>query len=450
MIQDERITVLSPSSPRAGRYVLYWIQSSHRVDSNHALAYAVSRGNRLELPVLVYFGLTPSYQEAGWRHYRFMLQGLKETRGSLEEMGIQLVIHVGEPVAGLMELAKEAALVVVDTGYLRLSREWVDRAANSLRCPVIRVESNAVVPVMTASPHEEYSAATFRPKIRRILPRFLVPLEMPEPERRSTGLELESMELDDIDRISSLLDIETTIGPVSEFRGGTGEALARLAKFIDADLDSYPDDRNDPALDCISNMSPYLHFGQISPLRIALNVSASESGGKEAYLEELVTRRELAINFVWYNPHYDSFAGLPDWCRKTLLGHARDEREYLYSPEELENGKTHDPYWNAAQEEMRIAGKMHGYMRMYWGKKILEWSDDPSSAYRTAIYLNDRYELDGRDPNGYAGVAWCFGKHDRPWKERSVFGKVRYMNDRGLLRKFDMESYVKKIENLRK
>jgi len=176
-----------------------------------------------------------------------------------------------------------------------------------------------------------------------------------------------------------------------------------------------------------------------------LKVSKTDSPGKWAYLEELIVRRELSMNFIFYNETYDSFKGIPEWAKKTFKTHQRDKRPYLYSPEELENGRTHDPYWNAAQREMARKGKMHGYMRMYWGKKILEWSRTPEEAFRVALDLNNKYELDGRDPNGFTGVAWCFGKHDRPWGERQIFGNVRYMNDNGLRRKFDADGYVKKI-----
>jgi deoxyribodipyrimidine photo-lyase len=195
-----------------------------------------------------------------------------------------------------------------------------------------------------------------------------------------------------------------------------------------------------------SGLSPYLHFGQISPLFVALEVKKSGKKGKEDFLEELIVRRELAVNFVHYNSAYDSFNCLPQWAKATLHAHLEDKREYAYSLKDLENAKTHDPYWNAAQEEMRISGKMHGYMRMYWGKKILEWTRSPEEAFRRALYLNNKYNIDGRDPNGFAGVAWCFGKHDRPWKERQIFGKVRYMSSHGLERKFEIEKYVRKIE----
>jgi deoxyribodipyrimidine photo-lyase len=192
-------------------------------------------------------------------------------------------------------------------------------------------------------------------------------------------------------------------------------------------------------------MSPYLHFGQVSPVTLALHAQEQGGSGTPAFLEELIVRRELAVNFVRYNDHYDSFASLPAWAQKTLELHQGDQREYGYSVDELERAATHDPYWNTAQMEMVKTGKMQGYMRMYWGKKILEWSRTPQDAYSVALYLNNKYEIDGRDPNGYAGIAWCFGKHDRPWGERPVFGMVRYMNAPGLTRKFAMDRYLEKV-----
>ncbi|MCW3997747.1 MAG: deoxyribodipyrimidine photolyase, partial [Candidatus Bathyarchaeota archaeon] len=223
-----------------------------------------------------------------------------------------------------------------------------------------------------------------------------------------------------------------------------------LKYFLENKLIKYANLRNDPTSNVLSNMSPYLHFGQISPIQIAQEVLSSDNprDSKEVYLEELIVRRELAINYVFYNDKYASFEGLPNWVKNSLLEHRGDFREYNYSLKDLEEANTHDPFWNAAQNEMRITGKMHGYMRMYWGKKILEWTKNPKKAFEIALFLNNIYELDGRDPCGFTGVAWCFGKHDRPWKERAIFGKIRYMNDKGLRRKFDAEGYVKKIHHL--
>jgi deoxyribodipyrimidine photo-lyase len=248
------------------------------------------------------------------------------------------------------------------------------------------------------------------------------------------------------------LSIDRTVSSVEFRKGGTSRAKRLLKVFIAGKLKHYPEHRSDPGLDGISHMSPYLHFGQISPLYIATEVIKAKGvprAAKDAYLEELIVRRELSINFVHYHPAYGNFTALPGWARQTLERHLADRRPSRYRPEELEKGLTHDPYWNAAQREMALTGSMHNTMRMYWGKKILEWSDSPKDAFYTALRLNNKYQLDGRDPNSYAGVAWCFGKHDRPWMERDIFGTVRYMNDAGLRRKFGMDRYVKKIQDLK-
>ena len=234
------------------------------------------------------------------------------------------------------------------------------------------------------------------------------------------------------------------------FKGGSNEAAKLLSNFVKNKLSVYPELKNDPTVDFTSNLSAYLHFGQISPVQIAFDVLAADAPNeaKEVYLEELIVRRELAVNYIHFNENYDCFEGLPNWSKLTLNKHKADSREYLYIVEDLERAETHDPYWNAAQNQMRVTGRMHGYMRMYWGKKILEWTKTPQEAFKAALYLNDKYELDGRDPNGFTGVAWCFGKHDRPWKERLVFGTVRFMNENGLRRKFDANKYVENVKRL--
>jgi deoxyribodipyrimidine photo-lyase len=448
MIQNERIQVLNSQAPRKGRYVLYWMQASQRAEANHALEYAVSKANERREPLLVCFFLTPAFPEANVRHYAFMIEGLRETREALRRRGIGMVIRSASPDAGAIALARKASLVVVDRGYLRIQREWRETVASRIECPLVQVESDAVVPVEVASAKEEYAAATIRPRIQRKLPFFLKPLRETEPVVPSLSLERNSFAIEDTEKALSALSVDRAAAPVAGFRGGAAEARRRLALFIDEKLDHYAEDRSDPSLDGVSHMSPYLHFGQISPLSIALEVARTGSIGREAYIEELIVRRELALNFVFYNREYDSFASLPTWARKALVAHQGDKRPALYSAEELELSQTHDPYWNAAQKEMVLTGKMHGYMRMYWGKKILEWTKTPEEAFRTALALNNRYELDGRDPNGFAGVAWCFGKHDRPWAERAVFGTIRYMNDRGLRRKFDIDRYVRRVAAL--
>jgi deoxyribodipyrimidine photo-lyase len=450
VIQAERINALNDRPVVEGRYVLYWMQASVRTEYNHALEYAIREANELRQPVVVYFGLTEAFPEANARHYHFLLEGLIEVEAALRERGMKLVVRHEAPGEGVSGMAREASLVVVDRGYLPVQKSWRGQAARGVDCSLIQVESDVVVPVEEASPKEEYSAATIRPKIHRKLDQYLHPLEETNPVLDSGRLEFESLAIGDVDSLVASLDIDQSVNAAEGYRGGTREAERRLQEFLLDKLDHYEKLRNDPTQEYLSEMSPYLHFGQISPLYIALQVSQTGSPGKDAYLEELIVRRELSMNFVNYNEHYNTLKGLPNWCRKTLAEHEEDPREFLYAVDEFEAAETHDPYWNAAQQEMVLRGKMHGYMRMYWGKKILEWAESPREAMRIALYLNNKYELDGRDANGFTGVAWCLGKHDRAWGERSVFGKVRYMNANGLRRKFDADAYVRKVEALRR
>ena len=423
------------------------MQASQRAEYNHALELAIRQANELKQPLIVYFGLTDAFPEANERHYYFMLEGLKHTQNSLRDRGIGMVVERVSPENGAVKLAKKASLVVCDRGYLEIQKQWRQHVAEHVECPLLQVDSDVVVPVETASGKEEYSAATLRRKLYRILHQYFVPLAEESPRIGSSSWEFESCEISDVATAVSNLNINHSIKPVASFHGGTNEAKKRLEEFISKKLDRYYDLRNDPNEDCLSNLSPYLHFGQISPLYVALQVSHQSHPGSDAFLEELIVRRELSMNFVHYNHNYDSYVGLPNWAKETLSEHREDTREYIYSREELERARTHDSYWNAAQREMMTTGKMHSYMRMYWGKKILEWTSNPEEAYKTALYLNNKYELDGRDPNGFAGVAWCFGKHDRPWPQRPIFGNVRYMSAEGLRRKFDAEKYASKYSS---
>ncbi|MCX8183708.1 MAG: deoxyribodipyrimidine photo-lyase [Crenarchaeota archaeon] len=445
-IQRERIKKLNEASLKNGSYILYWMQASPRTEYNHALEYAVEKANELNRPLIAFFGITGNFPEANERSYWFMLEGLLETKKSLEERGIQLVVWNQSPEKGILKLSRQASLLVSDRGYLRIQRRWYQYVAGKASCPFIQVETNVVVPVETASSKEEYSAATLRPKLTRILGKYLIPLKERSLRIHSLDMEFESVELENPRRLLDELNVDRTVKKVESFKGGTSEAKKHLRVFIRSKLDEYPTLRNNPTVDFVSNMSPYLHFGQISPVYIALEVLKTESPGKETYLEELIVRRELSMNFLFYNEEYDSFDCLPEWAKNTLMAHRKDPRPYKYSLEELENSETHDSVWNAAQQEMVETGKMHGYMRMYWAKKILEWVESPVEAFRIALYLNNKYELDGRDPNSFAGVAWCFGKHDRPWRERPIYGKVRYMSENGLKRKFDVDKYIKKLQ----
>ena len=448
MIQPQRILHRNNKAIQNRKFVLYWMQTAQRSDYNHALEYAIVQANQQKKPVLVAFSITDDFPEANERHYAFMLEGLKETQAALAKRHIQLVILHGRPEDTIPPLAKNADLLVTDEGYLRIQQQWRDVIAEIADCRVCEVTTNLIVPVEETTDKENFSAGTLRPRIHKQLDTYLVPLKHTKPKCSSLGLKFKNFDISDIKKALKKLKIDRSVKASPFLTGGTSEAKKRLAFFIKHKLDDYADKRNDPMLDCQSNLSPHLHFGQISPLYVTLEVMKTNSPGKDSFLEELIVRRELSHNFVYYNRRYDEYDALPAWALRTLNFHARDKREYIYSLEQFETGQTHDPYWNAAQMEMVITGKMHNYMRMYWGKKILEWSKNPKIAFKIALYLNNKYELDGRDPNGFAGVAWCFGKHDRAWGQQAVFGKVRYMNASGLKRKFDIDAYVAKIKTI--
>jgi deoxyribodipyrimidine photo-lyase len=444
MIHESRIRPLNKYSPTRGGYVLYWMQASQRAECNHALEFAINQANRRKQPLIVYFGLTDAFPEANARHYHFMLEGLNHAREDLRSRGVGMVIERVSPEIGVVKFAKQASLVVCDCGYLRIQRRWRRYVSENIECPLLEVESDVLVPVEAASRKEEYSAATLRRKLQAAMNGYIVPLPEEILVVDSSLLGFGSYDITDTVLAVSNLNIDHSVKPAAGFRGGTTEAKRRLTEFVAEKLAKFDESRNDPNQDCLSNLSPYLHFGQISPLYVCLQVRQHAGPGRDAFVEELIVRRELSMNYVLYNREYDSFAGLPDWAKRTLREHEGDPREYLYTLEQLEQAKTHDPYWNAAQLEMVTTGKMHGYMRMYWGKKILEWSAKPEEAFTAALHLNNKYELDGRDPNGFAGVAWCFGKHDRPWAPRAIFGNVRYMSAEGLKRKFDADKYARR------
>lgn len=449
MIQPERIELLNASGQRDRRFVVYWMQAAQRAEYNHALEYAVQMANRQHKPLVAAFSLVDDYPGANRRHYAFMLDGLRQTASALANRRIQFVAFHGRPEATIAKLAQQADAVVVDEGYLRIQRTWRKAVAAAIDCTLIEVTTNLIVPATTAADKENFSAGTLRPRIRRRLDPFLIPLKNTPLKQSSLDLKIPGGLDIDSPRLLDTLTLDNSVGPSPYYVGGIREAQKRLAYFLEHQLDRYAVDRNDPLLDCQSNLSPYLHFGQISPLAVALAAMDTSSPGKDSFLEELIVRRELSHNFVYYNTGYDRYeTALPPWAQRTLAVHAKDKRPYLYTLEQLESARTHDAAWNAAQREMVITGKMHNYLRMYWGKKLLEWTKTPQQGFEWAIYLNDKYELDGRDPNGYAGVAWCFGKHDRAWGERPVFGKIRYMNAAGLGRKFDVAAYIRKIDAL--
>lgn len=447
MIENRRVKYLNKYPVKDGKYVLYWMQAAQRAEFNHALEYAVQRANFTTKPLVVIFCVEPNFPEANARHFHFMLEGLAETQKSLKRRHIRMVVKTGNFVKIITAAAKDACEVIVDAGHLKFQQKCRLDVARELTCKLTQIETNLIVPPEAASSKEEYSAKTFRPKITKQLNRFLKKPPNSKCKRSSLGMEFNGLGINDSDAVIKKLKIDRSVGKTEFFKGGTSEAKRLLKIFIKEKLADYGKTSSDPSKSGLSDMSPYLHFGQISPIYIALEILKHGGAGAKAYLEELIVRRELAHNFVYYNSNYDKLEATANWAMRTLNVHKKDRRPYIYSLKQLEKAQTHDKYWNAAQKEMVITGKMNGYMRMYWGKKILEWSKSPQQAFRTALYLNNKYELDGRDPNGYAGVCWCFGKHDTAWRQRPVFGKVRYMNAEGLRRKFNMEKYVRRVES---
>ena len=451
-IHSTRIQLLNDLEIREGDYVLYWMQQSQRSEMNHALEYAIGEANRLKLGVLVGFGLMDDYPEANLRHYTFMLEGLKETQSSLAKRGLNMVVQKGKPPDVALSLGRRASMIVCDRGYLRHHKEWRAQVAREAGCRVVQVESDVTIPLAVVSDKAEYAARTIRPKIHKHFRNYLIEVKKISVKTPSLNLHIRGMDLADIDGILRKLSLDRSVPAVSVlYKGGTSAALKTFDDFLTDRLKHYAVHSNQPQTDDISHMSPYLHFGQISPLYLALQVQSADNSmqeAKDAYIEELVVRRELAINFANYTENYDSYACIPAWAQKSLREHRKDKREFIYTRKQLENARTHDEYWNAAMREMKFTGFMHNYMRMYWGKKILEWSKTPEHAFRTTLAINNKYFLDGRDPNSYTGVAWVFGIHDRAWFERPIFGKIRYMAASGLERKCDIKGYVKKVDHL--
>ena len=448
-IQEERVRQLNEKEIVEGDYVLYWMQEAQRAEYNHALEYAVQRANELGQPLLVIFGLVAGYPEANLRHYAFLLEGLQDVKEALKERNIKFVVRRGSPDEVVLDTGKTASLIVCDMSYLRLQKKWREKVAKEADCAVVQVETEVVVPVELASDKREHAARTLRPKIREHLDEFLVGLEPTTVQKQSLNMKDDGLDLSDVGEILDNMELDRSVAPMSHlYRGGTSEAKKILEHFLEGRLATYVENRNQPQTDDVSHMSKYLHYGHISPVYVALRIRDANPPQEDldSYLEELIVRRELSMNFCHYTPDYDKFSNLPDWAKETLKEHEKDKREYLYTREQFEDAETHDEYWNAAMNEMRYTGYMHNYMRMYWGKKILEWSETPEEAYETTLYLNNKYFVDGRDPNSYANVAWVFGQHDRGWQERAVFGKVRYMSAGGLERKAKPKEYVEKVE----
>jgi len=443
-VHPARIRSLASPPGRSGA-VVYWMSRDQRAVDNWALLHAASLAGEAGAPLVVVFALAPAFPGATSRHYAFMLAGLAQTEAALRAHGIPLVVLTGEP--GLTVPAflhsVDAGVCVTDFDPLRVKRVWKAAVAVTSPAALVEVDAHNVVPCFLASQKREYAAATLRPKIHRLLPEFLE--AFPELPTFPAG-NLDWFAPVDWAAAVAFVQADPAVPPVTSIIPGSAAATQVLDDFIHDRLEIYAARRNDPNAGATSGLSPYFHFGQLAPQRAALAALDARSraqDGADAFLEELVVRRELADNFCFYEPEYDRFEALPEWAQKTLAAHAADPRPYCYDREAFAAAATHSALWNAAERQLLREGRIHGYMRMYWAKKILEWSGTPREALETALYLNDRFALDGRDPNGVVGVLWSVGGlHDRPWANRPVYGQVRYMNERGCRRKFDVDAYI--------
>ncbi len=443
-MHPKRVFILKNGNLKNGP-IVYWMQREQRVFDNWSLIYAYQEAINKNLPLIVIFNLVPSFLGATLRQYSFMLGGLKKVKNKLDDLNINFHLLYGSPEETIPEFIKEsdASLLVTDFNPLKIVRRWKKYVAEKITIPFHEVDGHNIVPCRIVSNKMEYAAYSIRPKIHKLLPEFLD--EYPQIKKQRGDYYKNNI---DWEKVMSNLKIDNSVKEVNWLLPGEDEAIKVLDTFIEEKFQYYADKKNDPNEDVLSNLSPYLHFGQISAQRIVLEIlkRTPHCKSREVFLEELIVRRELADNFCYFNKKYDSFEGFPDWAKQTLNEHRKDKREYIYSLSELENAQTHDDLWNAAQMEMVKYGKMHGFMRMYWAKKILQWTESPEVALKYAIYLNDKYELDGRDPNGYTGIAWSIGGvHDRAWNERPIFGKIRYMNYNGCKKKFDILKYTNKI-----
>jgi deoxyribodipyrimidine photo-lyase len=445
LAENPRITVRRAGPPDpAGTCVVYWMQRAQRGLDNPALNVAVAAANALAKPAVVFFAPVPFYPHANLRHYHFLAEGIPDIAESLARRNIGFVLR-RFPDHSLLKFCNEVkpALVVGDENPMREPESWRQSAAKKLNVPLWTVDADVIVPSKLLE-KAQYAARIIRPRLQAHIQKFLVPQKNVKAKvawKKPARLHSLDTNFD----ITQSWPLDCSVSPVSGFRGGSKEALRLLAKFIKHGLHGYNKNRNKPEVDGTSRLSPYLHFGHISPLTIALAVQKADAPkvDKDAFLDQLITWRELAVNLVRFNPDYDNFECAEPWAHRTLAKHATDYRPVRYTERQMEHAETHDDLWNAAQTQMVNTGWMHNYMRMYWGKKILEWSRSPAQAYEIAMRLNDRYELDGRDPNGYAGIAWAIvGKFDRPWFERPIFGQIRYMSAASTGKKFDSKKYI--------
>jgi len=423
--------------------IVYWMSREQRVHDNWGLLHARELAGP-DRSLVVMFCLVPSYIGATLRQYDFMIKGLEEVAEELLRLGIPFALCMGDPGKEVPRFVSAigAGAVVTDFDPLRIKQEWQKDVASKIVMPLIEVDGHNVIPARYVSDKQEYAARTIRPKIHRLSNEFLEEFPVLKPLKKSVAVK----KVDWL-AVRDFIDVDESVRPVALVPGEMAAKNA-LSDFVADRLNGYAARRNDPNADGTSRLSAYFHFGQLSPQRAALVVASSGRGeDQEAYLEELIIRRELTDNFCLHNPNYDTLQGAPTWALKTLEEHRHDFRSHTYSYEQFEQAETHSRLWNAAQKQLVKTGFMHGYMRMFWAKKILEWSRSPEEALSTVLRLNDRYQLDGRDPNGYVGALWSVaGLHDRAWKTRPIYGSIRYMNENGCRRKFDVDAYCHRWE----
>ncbi|MGI8883709.1 MAG: deoxyribodipyrimidine photo-lyase [Pyrinomonadaceae bacterium] len=455
---SERVQLLNEKKANNdGKYVLYWMQMFKRTSYNHALNYAIRQANERKLPLVVYEGLKFYYPWASDRFHTFILEGVEEKRKTFEKLGIRYLFYLQQgknsPKQTVARLAKDAALIVTDDFPCFIIPDHNAAIVKKANIPVYAVDSNGLIP-LSKYEKEEFAARTIRPKIKKILPDYFVEFKEEKIAVKAPNLKVDCPETKVTDKniveLVAVCDIDHNVKPSCIYHGATAHGRKRLKYFIEKILPGYDTSRNKPEIDGSSRLSSYLHFGFLSPLEIALAVRDADApqASKDAYLEELIVRRELSYNFTRFNEKYDSLASLPDWVHKTMREHDADKREIVYSLEEMENCATYDELWNASQREMNITGEIHNYVRMLWGKNVIAWTRSYEEAFAVLEHLNNKYCLDGRNPNSYAGILWCFGKHDRPWMERTIFGKMRYMTTGSTGRKFDSKKYIEWTKTL--
>lgn len=446
--EDPRMEVLRDGAfAETAGCVMLWVQRAQRAGANPAANVAVEIAGELGIPVVAVFCLVPAYSGATLRAYHFMAEGLRMLPDAFAERGIGWKLVAGEPEDEIPEAAQllAAAAIVTDANPLRTGRQWRRDVAERLSIPMLQIESDAVVPP-ALFPKEEYAPRTIRPKLQKQFDRYLAHIPDPPALVESRIREGE----DPLDVIRTF-DIDTTVGPAPDLRGGSSIARQRLQTFIDQRLGRYDQDRSRADIQAGTSLSPWLHYGQIGPTEMAIAVQEADApqAARNSLIDELVTQRELAINLALRNPDYDRYEGLPEWGRATLERHAGDPRPVAFTREEFERAETDDPLWNASMWQMIHEGIMPNRLRMYWAKQILRWSTSPREAWDIAVSLNDTYFVDGRDANSYANLGWCIGgRHDRPFgPEKPIFGLVRPMGMGAMKRTFDVDAYIRKIHD---